>query len=80
MKSYNILGSYKEFKHQAAKERQIQLLSAKSSLIPINDSINNTGSELSTNGSEGKHVITFLRCMEEHKIPSTISTEIAMFL
>jgi len=56
VKSYNILGSYKEFKHQAARERQIQLLSAKSSLIPINDSNNNTRSESLTNSSEGKNV------------------------
>ena len=62
MKSYNILGSYKEFKHQAARERQIQLLSAKSSLIPINDSNNNTKSESLTNSSEGKNVrIIFIK-------------------
>ena len=56
VKSYDILGSYKDFKQQAARERQIQLLSAKSSFVPTNDLNNNIGSETSTSSSEGKNV------------------------
>ena len=49
VKPYNILGSFNDFKQQAARERQIQLLSAKSSFNTTANKNNNKEKSLKTN-------------------------------